>query len=146
MEPVVAELGTSGAAVVLSPGWDGPSTANELRAPTYSSYAVTNASPEHPLVGVSLRVERVIGLQEPFRRRWLNGQTTQGYHGLQGVGAAAVPLPGVGIELAGRGRGGAVAFVQTGTAYWAVHVSAPEATWRTRRAEVIGLMRALVLP
>ena len=145
-QPVYAELGTSGALAVLPPGWDGPSTANELRAPSYSSYELTNTRPGHPLLGTTLHLERVTGLQEPFRRLWLNGQTPQGYHGLEGVAAAEVPLPGVAIELAGRGRGGVLALVQTRTAYWAVHVSAPEAVWASRRAELVALLQALQLP
>ena len=145
-KPVYAELGTSGALAVLPPGWDGPSTVNELRAPSYSSYELTNTRPGHPLLGTTLHLERVTGLQEPFRRLWLNGQTTQGYHGLDGVAAAEVPLPGVAIELAGRGRGGVLALVQTRTAYWAVHVSAPKAVWAARRAELVALLQALQLP
>ena len=145
-QPVVTALGTSGAVAVLPPGWSGVPLVNELRAPIYSSYALQNTRAGHPLEGVALRVERVTGLQAPFRQLWLSGQTEQGYHGLVGVATAAVPVPGTGVELMGGGRGGAVAFVQTSSACWAIHVSAPEATWRSRRDDILELMSALVLP
>ena len=92
-----------------------------------------------------LRVERITGLNPLLRERFTRGQTSYGYHGTTPVGPAAVP-DGLGIEVAGPGTGGAVAFITRGPILWAVSVQAPATTWTAHRAEVMGLLLSPRLP
>lgn len=145
-EPVRYASAATGLAVTLPVGWAGETAVTEADLPAYARYSFTNAASGSPLAGVTLHVERVVGLNALDQQRWTRGLTPYGYHGLQPVGPASVPLPGLGIEVAGPGTAGAVTFVQRGLTFWAVHVQAPEAVWAARRADVVGLLGAVQLP
>ncbi len=143
--PTVYAFGITGASVTLPAGWDREPSVAEDALPEYAVYTVANDVDGHPLAGVVLRVERVTGLNPLLRERWLHGQTMTGYHGTGPVGPAEVP-EGFGVEIAGRGVGGVVAFVQRGPVLWAVSVEAPAATWAAQRAEVAAVLAAVRLP
>lgn len=130
---------TSALAVTLPPGWTGTAV-DEGRLPAYARYAFADGA------GTALVVERVVGLNELDRQRWQRGLTPYGYHGLSPVGPASVPLPGLGIEVAGGGVAGATVFLQRGLTFWAVHVQAPEAAWAARRDAVLGLLAGVSVP
>jgi hypothetical protein len=135
---------STGLRVALPPAWDGETTVDEARLPSYALYTFTSAAPGRD--GAVLRVERVVGLDALARERWRTGAVHYGYHGTRPVGPAAVPVAGLGVEVAGGGRGGAVAFVQRGPTYWALHVSAPAEVWAARRADLLAALAAIDLP
>ena len=144
--PVRYQFGATGLRVTLPPGWDGPRAAMEARLPGYALYTLLNETPGHPLRGAVLRVERVVGLNEFYRHRWMNGQTTYGYHGSEPVGPANVPLPGTGLEVRGLGTGGAVAFTQSRGALWAVQIEAPAELWARERGALLAVLAGVDLP
>lgn len=146
IEPVRYISAATGLSVVLPLGWEGEAAVTESDLPAYARYAFTNVASGSPLAGVTLYVEQVVGLNALDQQRWTRGLTPYGYHGLQPVGPASVPLPGLGIEVAGPGAAGAVAFVQRGQTFWAVHVQAPEAVWAARRPEMVALLGAVQFP
>ena len=143
--PHTETLGTTGASVVLPGSWTGPVTIAETELPDYALYTARDVNPASPLSGVVLRVERVTGLNPLYRERWSKGQTTYGYHGATPVGPASVP-EGLGLEVAGPGTGGAVAFTQRGATLWAVAVEAPAATWAAHRSDVLAVLASVRLP
>lgn len=128
--------------VTLPAGWDGPVSVDEGRMPAYAIYTFEGTG----ALRATVVVERVVGLNPLDQQRWQGGQTAYGYHGLTSVGPASAPLPGLGIELTGPGVAGVVVFVQRGQTFWAVHVQAPEAVWRSQRDAVLGLLTGVVLP
>ena len=130
--------------MTLPPGWDGDVAADEAHLPAYALYTFENAAPG--LEGAVLRVEQVVGLDPLERERWRTGAVRYGYHGLRPVGPAALPVAGLSVEAAGAGRAGAVAFVQRGTTYWALHVSAPTAVWASHRPGLLAALAGVVLP
>lgn len=138
--------GATGVTVTLPVGWDGPVEVEEARLPGYAHYAFSNEAAGHPLYGAVVRVERLFALSPHHMQRWQTGAVPYGYHGLRPVGPLALPVAGLGLEVRGGGRGGAVAFVRRGAAHWAVHVSAPEAVWETHRDRLLPLVAAVVLP
>ena len=135
----------TGLVIDLPPGWSETLSVSETELPAYARYSFAAASGS-PLAGTTLHVERLAGLNALDRERWTRGLTPYGYHGLRPVGPLDLPVPGLGIELKERGSGGAVAFVQRGQTFWAVHVQAPEAVWSAYRAEAIALLGAVRLP
>ena len=137
--PVAFAASGTGLRATLPPGW-ATTEADEGRLPAYARYAFAGPT------GTRLIVERVVGLNELARQRWTRGLTPYGYHGLTAVGPAAVPVSGLGVEVAGPGVGGAVGFVQRGQTFWAVHVQAPEAAWRADRDAVLALVAGVALP
>ena len=144
-QPTIHAFGKTGLRVTLPAGWNGPVAAVEDHAESYALYTFSNAA-DHPLAGTTLRIERVQGLNQLLRERWANGQTSYGYHGTRPVGPAAQPLPGVGLEVEGRGTGGAVVFLQRGLANWAVQIEAPASVWAERRGEVLAVLAGVELP
>ena len=145
LTPTLHVVGTAGVTMLLPAGWDGPVSAVETEDPGYALYSARNDAPDHLLAGAVLRVERITGLNPLLRERFTRGQTSYGYHGTTPVGPAAVP-DGLGIEVAGPGTGGAVAFITRGPILWAVSVQAPATTWTAHRAEVMGLLLSPRLP
>ncbi|MAQ92370.1 MAG: hypothetical protein CMM84_02395 [Rhodothermaceae bacterium] len=145
LTPTLHVVGTAGVTMLLPAGWDGPVSAVETEDPGYALYSARNDAPDHLLAGAVLRVERITGLNPLLRERFTRGQTSYGYHGTAPVGPAAVP-DGLGIEVAGPGTGGAVAFITRGPILWAVSVQAPATTWAAHRAEVMGLLLSPRLP
>lgn len=145
LTPTLHVVGTAGVTMLLPAGWDGPVSAVETENPGYALYSARNDAPDHLLAGAVLRVERITGLNPLLRERFTRGQTGYGYHGTTPVGPAAVP-DGLGIEVAGPGTGGAVAFITRGPILWAVSVQAPATTWTAHRAEVMGLLLSPRLP
>ncbi|MEM6288726.1 MAG: hypothetical protein AAF845_16430 [Bacteroidota bacterium] len=136
----------TGFAITLPAGWTGPSSVTETDLPAYAHYTFSGAASGSALAGVTLHVERIVGLNALDQQRWTRGLTPYGYHGLEPVGPASVPVAGLGIELSGGGQAGAVAFVQRGQTFWAVHVQAPEAAWASRRTEILSVLSAVDLP
>lgn len=135
----------SGLRITLPPGWDGPESAVEP-ADGAVLYTFQNTTPGHPLAGVTVRLERVQGLNALLRERWMRGQTSHGYHGTQPVGPAAAPMPGFAVEVTGPGQSGAVVFSQRDSGMWAVQVVAPAALWASRRDAVLALLTGITLP
>ena len=131
---------STGLRVTLPPGWDGPVAADEARLPAYALYTFEDAED-----GAVLRVERVTGLNPVERERWRTGAVRYGYHGTRPVGPAALPVAGLGVEVSGGDRGGAVAFVQRGAAYWALHVSAPAEVWASHRPGLLAALAGVAL-
>lgn len=142
--PAAYAFASTGLRVALPPVWNGETAVDEARLPNYALYTFTSDAPG--LDGATLRVERVVGLDALARERWRTGAVRYGYHGTRPVGPAALPVAGLGVEVAGGGRGGAVAFVQRGSTYWALHVSAPAEVWAVRRADLLAALAAVELP
>jgi hypothetical protein len=143
--PRTETLGTTGASATLPGSWTGPVTIAEGELPNYALYVARNANLASPLHGAVLRVERVTGLNALYRERWTRGQTTYGYHGASPVGPAPIP-EGLGLEVAGPGTGGVVAFTQRGATLWAVALEVPEAAWAAHRAEALAILSGVRLP
>jgi hypothetical protein len=143
--PRTEALGTTGASVTLPGSWTGPITVAEGELPDYALYVARNTNFASPLHGAVLRVERVTGLNALYRERWTKGQTTYGYHGASPVGPAPVP-DGLGLEVAGPGTGGVVAFTPRGATLWAVALEVPEAAWAAHRAEALAILASVRLP
>ena len=141
--PVLHAFG-DGLHVTLPSGWGGP-VAIDDRQTGRAVRSFYNAEEGHPLQNVTLRVERVDGLNALLRERWSRGQTAAGYHGTTPVGPAATPLGGFGVEVAGPGQGGAVVFVHRGASSWTIGVTAPADLWRLRRAEVLAVLSGVAL-
>ena len=135
----------SGLRVVLPPAWDGPAAALD-HAPGYALYTFENTTPEHPLLGAALRVERVQGLNALLRERWMRGQTPHGYHGTRAVGPASAPMGGFAVEVEGAGGAGIVVFSQRDGTMWATQVWAPRPLWYARRGELVALLAGVTLP
>ena len=142
--PTAYAFAATGLRVALPAGWAGTVAADEARLPAYALYTFEATAPG--LEGAVLRVEQVVGLNALERERWRTGAVRYGYHGTRPVGPAALPVAGLGVEVSGGGRGGAVAFVQRGAAYWTVHVSAPAEVWAARRAELGAALAGVALP
>lgn len=142
--PILHVFG-SGLRVTLPPGWDGPAIASE-GDPGHATYAFQNTATGHPLVGASVRLERVSGLNPLLRERWLRGQTTHGYNGTRPVGPATAPIPGFAVEVEGPGLRGIAVFTQRDDGLWALQVVAPTALWEQRRDEVRALLAGIRLP
>lgn len=140
--PITLPFAATGLRVTLPADWDGAAAADESALPAYALYTFEGGAAG----GALLRVERVVGLSPLERERWRTGAVRYGYHGTRPVGAIGVPVEGLGLEVAGPGRGGAVAFVQRGGTYWALHVSAPAAAWETHRADLLAVLAGVQLP
>lgn len=145
-QPTTHAFAATGLRVTLPLGWDGPTAALDADAADYALYTFTNATPDDPLFGTVLRVERVQGLNALLRERFRRGLTTYGYHGSRPVGQAGVPLPGVGLEIEGAGTRGAVAFLQSGPSNWTVQIEAPASVWASRRGEVLAVLAGVAIP
>lgn len=138
----VYPFAATGLRVTLPADWNGDVTADEAALPAYALYTFEGGE----TAGVVLHVERVVGLNPLERERWRAGSVRYGYHGLRPVGAAALPVGGLGVEVTGADRGGAVAFVQRDDAYWTVHVSAPAAVWAAHRAALEAALAGVQIP
>lgn len=135
----------SGLRVTLPPGWVGASSVQEPD-PGYGLYTFQNDAPGHPLQGVALKLERVTGVNDLLRERWLRGQTPHGYHGTRPVGPGTAPVPGFAAEVEGPGVRGVSVFTQRPNGFWALQVVAPMALWAERRGEVTALLSGVHLP
>jgi len=144
--PVLHVFGETGLRVTLPAGWDGPSSAMDVRLPEYALYTFVNDTPGHPLRGTALRIERVLGLNEFYRNQWMHGQTTYGYHGTRPVGPISPPRPGFGVEVEGHGTAGAVVFAEAGGAVWSIQVEAPTALWARQRGALLAVLTGVTLP
>ncbi|HEX8299113.1 MAG TPA: hypothetical protein VF594_08125 [Rubricoccaceae bacterium] len=142
----VQVVGQAGLRVTLPPGWSGAGAVDESRLPAYALYTFANTA-RGALAGVTLRVERVVGLNPAEEQGWRSGQARVGYHGARPVGPIGAPVEAlVAVETAGAGTGGATAFVQRGRTFWAVSVQAPAAMWAARREAIVALMASVSLP
>ncbi len=144
--PVLHVFGPTSLRVTLPAGWEGPTAAMEVQLPGYALYTFINDTPGHPLRGATLRIERVLGLNEFDRNRWMHGQTTYGYHGTRPIGPITAPRPGFGVEVEGRGTGGAVVFTQAAGAVWSLQIEAPTALWGRQRAALLAVFTGVTLP
>lgn len=144
--PVVYAFGGTGLRVTLPAGWDGLASADESRLPGYALYALANTAAGSGLADATLRIERVVGLTPLDAQRWRTGAVPYGYHGTRPVGPIALPLPGLGLEVAGAAEAGAVAFAQRGTVYWTVQIVGPPALWASRRADLLAVLAGVALP
>ncbi|WP_412063421.1 hypothetical protein [Rubrivirga sp. IMCC45206] len=146
-QPTVETIRELGVTVTLPPGWRGPAVPSAQNSGRYAVFTLRNAAPRHPLAGAVVRVERVVGFEGVERERWLRGQTPYRYHGSAGpVGPIAVPGHPFGVEVAGGGVRGAVVFVRTHGAIWAIGVEAPEALWARQQAALLALVNGVRLP
>ncbi len=142
--PTVHAFG-SGLRVTVPAGWDGPASAYD-GDPAYGLYTFENTAPDHPLRDTIVRLERVGGLNDLLRERWMRGQTPHGYHGTRPVGPSAAPVPGFGVEVEGVGVRGVTVFTQSRSGYWALQVVAPSDVWAQRRGDVLALLAGVALP
>lgn len=134
----------SGVRVTLPPGWDGP-TSSHQGDPSYSIYSFQNTA-AGDLEGAAVRLERVAGLNDLLRERWMRGQTPHGYHGTRPVGPSSVPISGFAVEVEGPGTRGVSVFTQRRDGLWALQVVAPLAVWAQRRGELTALLSSITLP
>ena len=146
--PFVYDSRRTGLRVVFPAGWDGPVEIDETRLPGYASYRFTHAAGS-ALDGVTVIVERIVGLNPIERERWRRGQTAYGYHGLRptaAVDAERLPFgPATAFEATEGPTHALMVFTQRGEVFWTVHAAAPARTFTAHRGAITDALRGIGL-
>ena len=141
------QVAITGLTLTLPDDWTGDVERNESRAPQRASYTFNNMNVESSLNGARLIVYRVTGLNRLDRNQWWRGTLPFGYAGSRPIAAATpdeiVLAQATVYRTQGNGRLGTIYFTQHGSAFYAIHVSAPVDVFEEQLPALLDVVRTI---